>query len=77
MMAQCPQCNSTNIMAPLKPVTPTPIRVNITEPRTSGLQFRAVESAELRLAICGECGHAEHYIDDAPRLWKYWQKGYR
>ncbi|MFD2573349.1 nucleic acid-binding protein [Spirosoma soli] len=51
--------------------------VQVTEPKTSALQFRANESAELRVAVCGTCGYVEHFIEDATRLWKYWQKGYR
>ena len=79
-MTQCPKCSSTAIMAPLKPMTPpysTSPFVKITEPGTSGFQIPATESVEFRVAICGNCGYAEHYVEDIARLWKYWQKGYR
>lgn len=78
-MTQCPKCSSTDIMAPLKPITPAGDNtfVTITESRTSGFQIRASETIELRLAVCGTCGYAEHYVENVARLWKYWQKGYR
>ena len=79
MMTQCPKCNATDIMAPLRPVTSADVHpfVRITEPDTGVFQIRARESAELQVAVCGACGYLEQYVDEAPRLWKYWQKGYR
>jgi hypothetical protein len=78
-MTQCPKCNSVDIMAPLRVISSGAGHpfVQITEPRTSGLQIRSSETAELKVAICSACGHVEHFTDDAQRLWKYWQKGYR
>lgn len=78
MMTTCPKCSSTDIMGPLKPfVTPNPIWVQLTEPKENGALIRSRESTHLSLAICGNCGYAEHHVEDCAQLWKYWQEGYR
>jgi predicted nucleic-acid-binding Zn-ribbon protein len=85
MMTKCPQCGSSEIISDLivfaqgHTAGGQPIYVTMIEPEPEKRPFvwlPKTEMAGFRVAVCGECGHAELYTNSHKELLAAYKKGF-